>query len=232
MSKKLSLVVVVALLMAVPVQAHLYSSDYEDYTVGGTIVSQSGSWWSPGSAAVVAVDPLDSENQVLDMVGGASTFWLSGYGYDDVTDAVVAIDMDVYLSDTTQRAVTYAITDNDSSDVIYNAYGRSGASTIDWHTGVAWATVAAPTADATWMHFRYVLDQVNNTYSLIVDGTPVLTNVNTWNDPITTNTSTFDQDNDNSLVLVDNIAVSVVPEPMTCVLLGLGGLGLLRRNRK
>ena len=224
---KKTIIGLVLVLMAVSAQAHLYSSDYEDYTVGLTISSQSGTWWSPGGTGVVAVDPLDAGNQCVDMSGGATTFWLSGYGYDDVTDPVIAIDMDLYISDTSIRTLTYSVVDNDTSDHIYTAWGRSGAGTVDYYEG-GWQTAAGPTVNATWMHARFEIDQVADTFNFILDGTPVVTGSSGWNPVITTNTSTFDVGA--GTVLVDNIAVTAVPEPTTCVLLGLGGL-LLRRKR-
>jgi hypothetical protein len=217
------------LLMALPTYA-LYSSDYEDYTVGNPIATESSAWWNPSSTGIVAVDPLDSENQVVDMSGGASTVWYEGYGVNTLADQFVNVDFDLYISDTTVRTLTYAETDYDTSDVIYNAWGRSGAGTIDYLSGGAWATASAPTVDATWMHVRYELDQVNDTYSLILDGTVVLNSVACNPQPSQTiNTSTWDVGT--GTVLIDNMAVTSVPEPTTCILLGLGGL-LLRRKRK
>ena len=228
---KKTIIGLVLVLMAVSAQAHLYSSDYEDYTVGLTISSQSGTWWSPGGTGVVAVDPLDAGNQCVDMSGGATTFWLSGYGYDDVTDPVVQIEFDVYISDTSSRSLTYAVVDNDTSDVIYTAWGGGGAGTINrssWNSG-GWVSHAAPTVDATWMHATYVLDQLNDKFSLNVDGTDVMVNEELRNPSITANTSTFDVGSGYT-VLIDNINVTSVPEPTTCLLLGIGGL-LLRRKR-
>ena len=232
---KTNLVVgIVLMLVALPCYAGLYSSDFEDYTVGLTIQSQSSTWWSPGSVGVVAVDPLDGDNQVVDVSGGASTFWLSGYGVDDVTDPMIYVDMDLYISDTSIRTLTYALTDNDTSDVVYNAYGNGGAGKISYstHDSGGWVYVSAPTVDATWMHIRYELDQANDDASLIIDGTPVFTEINLRHatGAITTNTSTFDVGA--GTVLVDNISVTV-PEPASCVLLVLGGWAALgRRNRK
>ena len=219
----------VLMLMALPAYAVLYSSDYEDYTVGNLIATESTAWWNAASVGVVAVDPLDSENQCVEMSGGASVVWYQGYGVNTLTDQYVNVDMDLYISDTSIRTLTYAETDYDTSDVMYLAFGRSGAGTLDYLSGGAWASTSAPTVAATWMHVLYELDQVNDTYSVTIDGTPVLVNVACNPQPSQTiNTTTWDVGD--GMVLMDNMAVTVVPEPTTCLLLGIGGL-LLRRRK-
>jgi hypothetical protein len=227
-------IVVVGLMVmwAMPSYAVLYSSNFEDYTVGLSISSQSPAWWNAEGKGVVAVDPLNASNKVVNMTNGATTFWLAGVGQDTVADPQVDIDMDLYISNTAIRTLTYALTDNDSSDVVYTAIGRSGADTIDYHYAGAWWTQSAPEIESsTWMHIKYRLYQVENVFSIYVNGALVLNKANCPRDPITTNTSTFDVNND-ATVLVDNISVTV-PEPATCVLLAIGGLfTMVRRNHK
>jgi len=230
---KCSLIVVA--MMAVPAYASLYSSDFEGLTVGNDLRTEEGSYWNAGGAGVVAVDPLDAGNTVADMSGGSTTLWMDGYPAQ-ITDPVVQIDFDVYISNTSVRALTFYETDYDTSDVIYTAWGGGGAGTINRSSlspgGVTtgWVTHAAPTADNTWMHATYVLDQPGYNFSLTVDGTPVI--VNEWlrRPSVSVNTATWDVGTGYT-VLVDNIAVTIVPEPATLSLLGLGGL-LLRRKRK
>ena len=230
MEKKL-VVGIVVMLVTLPCYAALYSSDYEDYNVDQLLQPQSSTWWSSGAGAMVRVDPLDSENQCFEVTGSDSSVWLAGYGVNTVTDPMVYVDYDLYITQEAARTFTFAMTDNDSSDSVYVAVARSGADTVDYVTGGSWFTQSAPEVVTNqWMHIRYELDQIGNTFDMRINGSLVLNGANVWTDPISTDRLVFSIDT--ATVLIDNVAVTV-PEPVTCMLMGLGGLGVVvRRNRK
>jgi hypothetical protein len=205
--KKSITVELLAICLALPCHAAFYSSDFEDYTVGQSIASQSTLYWDTYSGAMVAVDPLNGQNQVLDITLADSTLWMAGYG-TQITERYIAMEYDLYLSSDQSRTLTFAMTDNDTSDVVYVAFGRA-PDQIHYVVAGSWFPQSYDFKPYTWMHTRWELDQVNNTFNLYIDGEKVLNGANCWHDPISTERAVFaNYDMDTYTILVDNITVA------------------------
>ena len=202
------------ILMALPVGAHFYSSDFEAYTVGNLIEDESPTWWHSDfpADATVEVDPADSQNQVLEVSTGTSSSrddWLLIDGIShQPSDRFIIIDYDLYLSSDQVRSLTFGMVDNNTSDTIYVAFGVGGPDTIGYGTGAGWITQSYDFNAGTWMHTKWILDQVSNTYDLYINSGLVLNDIPCWNDPITTERAVF-YNSSNVRTLVDNIIVTV-----------------------
>ena len=209
--RKSFVTVIVFMLMTSSGHAAWYASDFEDYVVGGLIKNQSSSWWDPSAVAEVAVDPLDSENQVLDAKALDSAVWMVGYGQNpDPAVRYITVEFDVYLSSDQVRSFTFSVTDNDSSDVTYVAFGASGADTISYSAGAGWIPQSYDYDPCSWIPVKMAVDQVTNTYDIYVNGDLVFDDVACMNDAITTERFVLSPRTDfvllsGGLVLVDNI---------------------------
>jgi hypothetical protein len=234
MSKKVSLIVVVALLMAVPVQAHLYDNDFEGHTVGlnaATEQHEGWNWWWPSlTNAVFATDPVEGD-KCLDLVGGQRWLSISGYPMDDVTEIHLNYEFDILINDYARWDIYF--TDNNTSDVIAPSFNKVGASSVSYKVDGVQTDVSVPGfVTGQWAHCSIQLDQLGENWSMNLAGTQVCLNEGlrdtTQNWAIDTERMIFEVPDS---VLIDNLTITVIPEPTTCLLLGLGGL-LIRRKRK
>ena len=239
MSRKVSLFVLAALLMAAPVQAHLYDNDFETHTPGLNVTAEqynSWNWWGPSANAVFAVDPLDAGNTVVDLVSGQSALHIDGYPVQNTIQEIhLNYEFDILINDYSRWDIYF--TDNNTSDVISTTFNWSGNnSTVryKWDDGSGQVTELVPVpgfVTGQWVHASIQLDQLNERWSMNLAGTQVATDQFLRAPPnwaIDTERMIFETAGS---VWIDNIAVSIVPEPATLGLLGLGGL-LIRKKRK
>jgi hypothetical protein len=107
------------------------------------------------------------------------------------------------------RGLTFDVVDDSTSDTIYAMWNRSSTDVID-HTagGVLQPFVDYDMPEAGWMHVEIVLDQVNDTFDLMIGGEVLLDDAGLWNpanavDLISWSTHTLNG------VFVDNIHVGI-----------------------
>jgi len=194
----------------------------------------SWNWYTPGAAAVFAVDPLDAGNTVMDLVGGQTHLNISGYTMDDVTEIHLNYEFDILINDYSRWDIYFA--DNNTSDVIAPAFCTDGAGSVRYKVddGInpAYNTVVPVPGFVTgqWVHASIQLDQLGERWSMNLAGTQVCTNELLKQPPnwaIDTERMIFEVPGS---VYIDNMVITEIPEPTTCLLLGLGGL-LLRRRK-
>ena len=215
--KKRFILIVMFFLMTLPLYAGYYSSDYEDYIAGQPIAPQSGTWWVPAGDATVELDPAapdPNNNQVIDISAGSASFtddtiWLYGGVGQEPNDPFIIVEYDLYLSTDQVRSLTFGLVDNDTSDVIYAAFGRSGPDTISYVDSGVWLTVPYDYNAETWMRTRWVIDQNSDTFDLYVNGDLVIDGGGTWNNSISVERAVFYEDGSyTEKILIDNVVIS------------------------
>ena len=171
MKKVFSLIVVIMLVSAVS-QATVIE-DFEGFAVDDSLSGQTG-WNVENGSFTVAADPLDAGNKVMSLYQGNSIAYLEIPTIPE-TDSSTTVSFRVMWGYDT-------IKDNDQviglADVMitpddWNNMGpivRTQDGTIDYRDGGDYVDTLIPTVYDVWHDFELVLDNVNETYDIIIDG--------------------------------------------------------------
>lgn len=222
--------------------------DFQAYTEAGTIMDDTGGVWTetPSDTAVGNVDLADdgAGNQYI-------TNWSSGgwggqtgayrsLGTNTVADgssAILEFDM-MAATDTYDMSFGLANTGDNKAWNDMEAYvtiknGDVKLRDVDGGLGLGDVVAAGAITAGTWYHFMLDVDTTTDTFDLYLDGVLTFTGAGFRN-----GVDTEDLDavkligygcvDSGDYVAVDNI--TLVPEPATMALLGLGAL-VMRRKR-
>ena len=138
------------MLMAVPVQAHVYSNDFEGETLGASVGTES--WWDSGSVGVYVDDPINPGNTVVALqgaigAGGVSTLWVDGFPNNGLEDMSITIEFDYMMNDVTldvDKALYTGsclfVQDADTTDAMGLWWNRTAASSVGYNSGVDHST--------------------------------------------------------------------------------------------
>ena len=217
--------------------------DFESYTSGNALSYENGAWFSKGAADNQTVATDGTGNQYY-AVNNVSTFWTRGatidLGVDAIADGSVA-NLAFRLLDTTGRSDTSVglcqLPAYESFDDEWGSYGPY----VSVFNGQLRVRNAANTGNdevfamttGTWYDILMVVDNDNDMYDLYVDGSLIAADSPFRVNPSGTLQSLkvhMQHSNAGDILGIDDISVTVVPEPASLVLLGLGGL--LVRKRK
>jgi hypothetical protein len=153
---------------------------------------------------------------------------------DDVTEMHLNYEFDIKINNYNRWDIYFV--DNNTSDVIAPAFNKAGPSSVSYKVDGVQADVSVPGfVVGQWVHCSIQLNQLAETWSMNLAGQQLWTDVQLAN--TTGNGGNWAVDTERMIfevpgsVWIDNLAITEIPEPATCVLLGLGGL-LLRRKRK
>ena len=204
------------MLMAVPVQAHLYNNDFEGHTPGLSVNDEQHNswwWWGPGANAVFAVDPQDAGNTVVDLVGGKSALHIDGYPVQNTIQEIhLNYEFDILIQDYARWDIYF--TDNNTSDVIAPAFNKVGQSMVSHKVdGVETAVLVPGFVTGQWVHASIQLNQLAETWSMNLAGQQL------WTDALLANTTgnggNWAIDTERMIfetagsVYIDNIVVSI-----------------------
>lgn len=237
MRKKL-VVAILLTLMAIPAYAHFYEDDFEGWALGALRPQEgAGTWWGlpfdkdqgiyPYVDVVVEIDPTDPDpngNRVLNIrgpLGGGSLGddWLYIHGFpQNVAEGTwIVVEFDLWLEagvGTGDKRFNLLFYDNDSSDPVSIAWGRTGPGQITNKTGGAHIPVPNFSFDdETWMRVRIILDQTADTIDFFIDGSLLLEGAGIANDAISCERLAFATRDNNDKVLIDNIVTEVRDTP-------------------
>ena len=237
MKKVLVVLAMVALVAAA--QAVTITDDFQSYATGGAdVTADTGGVWTQRSTAGSTGVRTDGSNQWLGIYGGAAT---GAYAVLDqaVYGGSMTLEFDMSQNSTSTDASFGLSTNRTNSWSSFAAYvGMNGTSFKARNSGsnLTVATIEAGTV------YRVLLDVdvTAGMYDVYLDGVQVATDFGFRSSALPidslvflSNRSTSDGVNavtEADMVNIDNIAYTVVPEPATMALLGLGGL-LLRRKK-
>jgi hypothetical protein len=178
MKKVFSLIVVIMLLSAVS-QATVIE-DFEGFAVNDSLSGQTGWNVENGSYTVVA-DPLDASNKVMSLYQGASTAYLEIPTIPE-TDSSTTVSFRVMWEYDTiaHNGQVIGLADVMTNPVEWNNMGpivRTAAGIIEYRDGAAYVNyLPKKTTDyGVWYDFELVLDNVNETYDIYINGTQEVT---------------------------------------------------------
>jgi hypothetical protein len=176
MKKVFSLIVVIMLLSAVS-QATVIE-DFEGFAVNDSLSGQTGWNVENGSYTVVA-DPLDAGNKVMSLFQGASTAYLEIPTIPE-TDSSTTVSFRVMweYDNTTDNSQVIGLADVMTNPVDWNNMGpivRTYEGAISYRNDGAYVDDLKPTVYGVWYDFEFVLDNVNETYDIYINGTQEVT---------------------------------------------------------
>lgn len=242
----LATVIAVAVVMQVgdSVQAStIYSTGFESPDFHTGVLSGQDGWSQSGGFGTGDTKPFVQNTdvctglQAITLTSGNSTATEARRVGDVLTGIVtMSFDIKIFEGTTAGLSANLNVTASESSTSIWypiiitfstngNILAQNGNSVTD--SGVAWSS-------SSWQNITMVADTETRTYDLIIDGTTVLSDLGFRGSTVST-ISMIDfympmAGERNEGMYVDN--VSLIPEPATIGLLGIGGLMTLLRNKR
>ena len=222
------------------------SGDNFDSYTAGVVIPPGNDWvgWGGAAAAncIVTAGPANSNPNSLAAVGGVGTDQCYEFGYEAKTGQWDFSVMTYVPSDgkagqeyfNLMNVFVQATNTYQWSNVEVYWDMRAGTATADQvYVQDTGAATAAPIQYDTWVEVSADIDLDANTVEVFYDGVSLTGGTIPWSDNPVHGIDVMDiypATADASVMYYDDI--SLIPEPATMALLGIGGLMMLRRRRK
>jgi hypothetical protein len=224
------------------------ADNFDSYTAGAVIPPGNGwvGWGGPSANGIVTAGPANSNPNSLAVLGGQGTDQVLEFGYAPKTGQWAFSAM-TYVPSADANGQEYFNLMNTFVDVAPTTYQwsnvevywdmRPTSSTLDkvylqdTRNDTAPDANTAPIRYDTWVEIRADIDLDANTVEVFYGGVSLGGTI-PWSDDAVHGIDVMDiypATGDASIMYYDDI--SLIPEPATMALLGIGGLMMLRRRR-